>query len=134
MVRRQCPVRTPLAVFFRILLGFFPVACCVWKGYEISFTQEYEQMSSRHRLKKNLFNEIDREIDIKGMAVAFAFLLSISLFAGGRDSGAVSQDRRSSSASMQIAQPLTIEKSEPFQHWNDEADRSEASRTFNVSR
>lgn len=91
-------------------------------------------MPSRHRLEKKLSNEADMEVDIKGMAVALAFLLSISLFAGGQDNPTVSEDRRSSSASVQIAQPLTNEKTDTLQHPNDETDHSETSDTFIVSR
>ena len=91
-------------------------------------------MPSRHRLEKKLSHAVDKEVDIKGIAVALAFLLSISLFAGGRDSPTVSEDRRTSTASMQIAQPLTVEKTEAFQHSDDGTDRSDTSHTFNVSR
>jgi len=91
-------------------------------------------MPSRHRIENKLSHVVDREVDIKGTAVALAFLVSIGVFAGGRDSRTVSEDQQTTSSSMQIAQPLTIEKTETLQHSDDEADRSEASRTFNVSR
>ena len=93
-------------------------------------------MSSHHRLEKKLSPASDdREVDIKGTAVALAFLLSIGVFAGGRDSRTASENQQTiSSSSMQIAQPLNIERTETLQHPDDEANRFEASRTFNVSR
>lgn len=93
-----------------------------------------EQMPSRHRLEKKLSHEAATEVDIKGMAVALAFLLSIGLFAGGRDNPTASEDQRSSSASMQTAQPLTSKKTETLQHADDETDHSETSDTFIVFR
>ena len=88
-------------------------------------------MSTRHRAEKSL----PHEIDVKGIAVALAFLLGVGVFAVGRDNRPVSEDRRATSDSMQIAQPLIIiEKTETLQHSDDEADRSETSLTFTASR
>ncbi len=52
------------------------------------------------------------KLDIKGMAVAIAFLLTVSLFAGGRDAHTAGQNR---SASMQIAPTTSAEKPDPIQ-------------------
>ncbi len=87
-------------------------------------------MSTRHRAEKSL----PHEIDVKGIAVTLAFLLSLGVFAVGRDDRPVSEDQRATSDSLQIAQPLIIEKTETLQHPDDEADRSETSLTFTASR
>lgn len=87
-------------------------------------------MSTRHRVEKSL----PHKIDVIGIAVALAFLVSVSLFAGGRDNRPVSENRPASSASMQIAKPLIIEKTETLQHPDDDADRSDTSLTFTASR
>lgn len=55
-------------------------------------------------------------IDIKGIAVALAFLVSVSVFAGGRDKPTVSEDRESPVASLQFAPAVTIEETEAVQH------------------
>lgn len=108
----------------------------MWEGYVVHkfIHSEKDHMPSRHRLQKDL----PYEIDIKGIAVALAFLLSVGVFAVGRDDRPVSEDRQASSASMQIAQPITIEKTvektDTLQHPDNEADRSDTSLTFTASR
>ena len=84
-------------------------------------------MPSRHRLEKKLAHEVD----ILGIAVALAFLVSVSMFTGGQGDRSVSEDRQSSSASMQIAPTLTMEKTEVLQHPDDAPDLSDTS--FRVS-
>lgn len=84
-------------------------------------------MPSRHRLGTQLSNEVD--IDIKGIAVALAFLVAVSVFAGGEDNPTASEDRASPVASIQIAPALTIEETEAVRHPDDETELSGPSRT-----
>lgn len=76
------------------------------------------------------------EVDIKGVAVALAFLLSISVFAGGRDDRSVNEDQPSPSVSMQISTPLSTDtgKTEALQTSDKEADFSDTSRRLEASR
>jgi hypothetical protein len=52
------------------------------------------------------------KLDIKGIAVAIAFLLIVSLFAGGRDAHTAGQNRPTS---LQIAPTTSAEKPDPIQ-------------------
>ncbi|NGZ10774.1 MAG: hypothetical protein CV088_15535 [Nitrospira sp. LK70] len=90
-------------------------------------------MSSRHRLEKKLSQEID-EVDIKGIAVALAFLVIVGVFAGGRDSHSVSGDRQSLSASVQSAPAVTMEKTETLQQPDDDPDLSGTSHGLKTFR
>jgi hypothetical protein len=87
-------------------------------------------MPSRHRLEKKL----PHHVDITGIAVALAFLVSVGLFAGGQDHHSVSEDRQSPSASLQTAPTVTMDKTETLQHPNDDPDLSDTSREFKVFR
>jgi hypothetical protein len=88
-------------------------------------------MPSRHRLEKKLAHEVD----ILGIAVALAFLVVISVFTGGEDDRSVSEDRQPSSASMQIAPALTMEKTEALQqHLDNDPDPSDTSPRLSASR
>lgn len=87
-------------------------------------------MPSRHRLEKKLAHEVD----ILGIAVALAFLVSISVFTGGQNDRSVSEDREPSSASMQIAPTLTMEKTEALRHLDDDPDPSDTSPRLSASR
>jgi hypothetical protein len=89
-----------------------------------------EYMPLRHRLEKKLAHEVD----IKGIAVALAFLLSVSLLAGSRDNPSVNEDRHSPSVSMQIAPILTREETETLQPSDEEADLSDTSHKFSTFR
>ena len=86
-------------------------------------------MPSRHRLEKKLAHEVD----ILGIAVALAFLVSVSVFTGGQGDRSVSEDRQSSPASMQITPTLTMEKTEALQHSDDAPDLSDASPRVSAS-
>lgn len=77
-------------------------------------------MSSCHRLEKKLSQEVD-EVDIKGIAVALAFLVSVGVFAGDRDSHSVSEDRQVPSASMETAPTVTMEKTKTLEQPEDAA-------------
>lgn len=72
-------------------------------------------MPSRQPLDKRL----PREIDIKGIAVALAFLLIVTVFAAGRDNRSTSENRQSSSVSREIAPILTTKKTEELQPPDD---------------
>ena len=87
-------------------------------------------MPLRHQLEKKLAHEID----IKGIAVALVFLVSVSVLAEGRDNGSVGLDRQSPSVSMQLAPTLTMEETGTLQDPNDEADLSNTSLRLSTSR
>lgn len=87
-------------------------------------------MPPRHRLEKKL----PHEVDIMGIAVALAFLVSVGLFAGGQDNRKVSEDRESPSVSMHIAPSLTMEKPETLEHPDDDPALSDTSRGLNAFR
>jgi hypothetical protein len=55
------------------------------------------------------------KLDIKGIAVAIAFLVTVSLFAGGRDAHTAGQNRQSSSISMQTDPTTSTEKTDSIQ-------------------
>lgn len=87
-------------------------------------------MPPRHRLQKKL----PHNVDITGIAVALAFLVSVGLFAGSRDNHGVSEDQQSPSASQQTASTVTMDKTEALQHPNDDPDLSDTSREFKAFR
>ena len=87
-------------------------------------------MPSRHGVKK----ELPHELDLKGIAVALAFLLCVGGVAGSRDNRSASEDRQPLSASLHIEPTFVMEKSETVQNPNAEADLPDTSRTSNVSR
>jgi hypothetical protein len=64
-------------------------------------------MPLRHRTEERL----PHKLDIKGMAVAIAFLVTVSLFAGGRDAHTTGHR----SASVQIPPIMSTEKTDPIQ-------------------
>ncbi|HWF60129.1 MAG TPA: hypothetical protein VN666_07445 [Nitrospira sp.] len=87
-------------------------------------------MPSHHRLE----NKLHHDIDITGIAVALAFLVSVAVFAGGHDNRSATKDGQSPSASMQIAPTLTMEKTETLQHPDDDPDLSDTSRGLTAFR
>ncbi|MDC8450611.1 MAG: hypothetical protein LV473_19975 [Nitrospira sp.] len=87
-------------------------------------------MPSRHRLEKKL----PHNMDIMGIAVALAFLVSVGLFAGGQDNHSVSEDRQSPSASQQTAPTVPMDKTGTLQHPNDDPDLSDTSRELKAFR
>lgn len=87
-------------------------------------------MPSRHRSEKKRAHEVD----VKGIAVALAILVSIGVLAGGRDDRRVGEDRQSPSVSMQLTPALTMENAEALQHPDEEADHSDTSRKLSASR
>ena len=93
-------------------------------------SENTEHMPSPHRFEKKL----PHEVDIMGIAVALAFLVSVIVFTGGRNNRSVSEDRQSPSVSMQIAPTLTMEKTETLQHPDDDPDRSDTSPRLSASR
>lgn len=80
-------------------------------------------MPSRPRLEK----KPPHTIDITGIAVALAFLVGVGLFAGEQNDHSASEDRPSSTASLQIAPAVTIEKTESLQDPNDDSELSNTS-------
>ncbi len=84
-------------------------------------------MTRRHRLGKILSHKVD--IDIKGIAVALAFLVSVSVFAGNRDNPTASENRTPPVAAMQIAPTSTIEDAETIRRSDDETELSGTLRT-----
>lgn len=88
-------------------------------------------MPSCHRLGTTLSNEVG--IDIKGIAVALAFLVSVSVFAGGRDNPTASEDRESPVVSMHIVPALTIEETGTVRHPDDDTALSGPSHTGQYS-
>lgn len=87
-------------------------------------------MPSRQPLEKTH----PHEVDIMGIAVALAFLVSISVLAGGRDNRDVSEDGQPPSVSMQIAPTLTMKEPVTLPHSEEEADLSDLSRKLSASR
>jgi hypothetical protein len=87
-------------------------------------------MPSRQRVEKTP----PHKVDVMGIAVALAFLVSVGVLAGGRDNPDMSEDGQSSSPSMHIPPALTMEKSEVLQHPNDEADLSDLSPKLSAPR
>jgi len=85
-------------------------------------------MPSRHRLEKKL----PHNVDITGIAVALAFLVSVGLFAGGQDNHRVREDGQSPSASLQTAPTVTMDETETLQHPNDDPDLFDTSRELKV--
>lgn len=63
-------------------------------------------------LRRRTEKKPPHKFDIKGIAVAIAFLVTVSLFAGGRDAHTAGQNR---SASLQIAPTTSTEKTDPIQ-------------------
>lgn len=63
-------------------------------------------------LRRRTEEKLPHKLDIKGMAVAMAFLVAVSLFAGGRDAHTAGQN---GSASMPIAPTTSTEKTDPIQ-------------------
>jgi hypothetical protein len=96
----------------------------------ITFSKNTELMPLRQPLKK----KHPHQVDIMGIAVALAFLVSISVSAGGRDNRNVSEDGQSPSVSMPIAPNLTMEESKTLQHADEEADLSDLSGKLSASR
>jgi hypothetical protein len=80
-------------------------------------------MPSRHRLEKKL----PHNVDITGIVIALAFLLGVALVAGDENDHSVSEDRPSSTASLQTAPAVTMEKTESLQDPNDDSDLSDTS-------
>ncbi len=89
-----------------------------------------EHMPLRHWLEKKLAYEID----IQGIAVALALLVSVSVFAGGSDNGRGGEDQQSPSVSMQLAPTLNTEETGTLQDPDDEADLSDTSLRRSTSR
>ena len=84
--------------------------------------------------RQPLENTPPHKVDIMGIAVALAFLVSVGVLSGGRDNRDVIEDGQSSSLSMQIPPALTLEKSEALQHPDDEAEPSDLSPKLSASR
>lgn len=80
-------------------------------------------MPSRPRLEK----KPPHTIDITGIAVALAFLVGVGLFAGDQNDHSASEDRPSSTASLQIAPAVTMEKTESLQDPHDDSELSNTS-------
>ncbi|OQW37561.1 MAG: hypothetical protein A4E19_12840 [Nitrospira sp. SG-bin1] len=59
--------------------------------------------------------KLAHELDVKGSAVALAFLLSVSVFAGDRDHRSLDEERQTKSASGQIEPTVTRENTETSQ-------------------
>lgn len=110
-------------------LGVFLVACSMGERYTVHdfnglrIRESTELMPSRHRLEK----KPPHNIDIAGIAVALAFLVGVGLFAGDQNDHSASEGRPSSTASLQIAPALTMEKTQSLQDPNDDPELSDTS-------
>ena len=90
-------------------------------------------MPSRHRLEKKLSQEVDA-VDIKGIAVALAFLIGVGVLAGDRDNRSVSEDRQAPSVSMETAPTVTMEKTETLPQSDGHSALSNSSPRLTVFR
>lgn len=97
------------------------------------FLRELGSMSSHHRLEKKLSQEV-ADVDVKGIAVAIAFLVGVGVFTGDRDNRSVSQDREAASVSMETAPAVTTEKTRTLQQPDGDSARSDTSRGLTVFR
>lgn len=90
-------------------------------------------MSSRHRLGKKPSQEV-ADMDVKGIAVAVAFLVGVGVFTGDRDNRSVNQDREATSASTETAPAVTMEKTRTLQETDGDSALSDTSRGLTVFR
>jgi hypothetical protein len=85
-------------------------------------------MPSRHRVK----NMQPHELDFKGIIVAFAVLVSLGVFAGGRDQRPAHEDQQPLSASLHIEPTFAEEKTETVRPPYDAEKASPIPRTGSV--
>lgn len=90
-------------------------------------------MSSRHRSRKKPSQEV-ADVDVKGIAVAIAFLVGVGVFTGDRDHRSVGQDRQATSASTETAPAVTMERTRTLQQPDGDSAPSDTSRGLTVFR
>jgi len=86
--------------------------------------------------RRQLDKKVPHELDIKGIAVALAFLLGVGVYAGSRDHRSGGEDQQFQSASMHIEPMSTRDKTKSVQYSDDQADLSDTSPSpmLNASR